>query len=132
MYRYINVSNLIPELQEMTDNKIINIGAVDTISQLTEDEQTALALVLYETGKTISAAMAKQLRTLSENADSGLSESDIRTLFEHKKAVHKPVQRFVSDSVVREYFKSDVSDEEFEETVRKALEMYFSQMNGNN
>jgi len=132
MYRYINVSNLIPELQELTDNKIINIGAVDTISQLTEDEQTALALFLYETGKTISAAMAKQLRTLSENADSELSENDIRTLFEHKKAVQKPVQRFVSDSVVHDYFEPDVSDEEFEETVRKALEMYFSQMNGNN
>lgn len=132
MYRYINVSKLIPELQELTDNDIINIGAVDAISQLSEDEQLSLALVLYDTGKTMSAAIAKQLKTLSENADGGLSENDIRSLFECKKAAQKPVQRFVSDSVVRDYFKSDVSDEEFEETVRKALEMYFSQLNGNN
>lgn len=32
MYRYINVHTLIPELQEMTDNKTINIAAVDVLA----------------------------------------------------------------------------------------------------
>lgn len=126
MYRYINVNSLIPELQDMTDSKIINIGAVDTIAQLSEDEQTALAAVLDEEKVIFSAAMSKQLRTLSDNADVELTENDIRTLLKPKKAVQKPAQRSISNAVVSKYFKDDVSDNEVEDTITKALEMYFS------
>ena len=126
MYRYINVNSLIPELQDMTDSKIINIGAVDTIAQLSEDEQTALAAVLDEEKVIFSAAMSKQLRTLSDNADVELTENDIRTLLKPKKAVQKPAQRYISNAVVSKYFKDDVSDNEVEDTITKALEMYFS------
>lgn len=126
MYRYINVNSLIPELQDMTDNKIINIGAVDTISQLSEDEQTALAAVLDEEKVIFSAAMAKQLRTLSDNAEDELTEEDIRLLFERKSSVQKPEKRSIRSSVVSKYFKPDTSDKEVEDTIAKALEMYFS------
>ena len=131
MYRYINVNSLISELQDMTDSKIINIGAVDTISQLSEDEQTALAAVLDEEKVIFSAAMAKQLKTLSDNAEGELTEEDIRTLFEHKKAAHKSVQRSISDSVVNRYFMPDASDKEVEDTIAKALELYFNQSHRN-
>ena len=127
MYRYINVNSLVPELQDMTDSKIINIGAVDVISQLSEDEQTALAAVLEEEKVIFSAAMAKHLRTLSENSEDELTEDDLRTLFERKKAAQKPVQRTISDKVVSRYFKSETSDKEVEDTIAKALELYFSQ-----
>lgn len=126
MYRYINVNSLIPELQDMTDSKIINIGAVDTISQLSEDEQTALAAVLDEEKVIFSAAMAKQLRTLSDNAEGELTEEDIRILFERKSSIQKPEKRSISSSVVCKYFKPDTSDKEVEDTIAKALEMYFS------
>ncbi len=126
MYRYINVNSLISELQDMTDSKIINIGAVDTISQLSEDEQTALAAVLDEEKVTFSAAMAKQLRTLSDNAEGELTKEDIRTLFERKNSVQKPEKRSIRSSVVSKYFKPDTSDKEVEDTIAKALEMYFS------
>ena len=126
MYRYINVNSLIPELQDMTDSKIINIGAVDTISQLSEDEQTALAAVLDEEKVIFSAAMSKQLRTLSDNAEDELTEEDIRILFERKSSIQKPEKRSISSSVVNKYFKPDISDKEVEDTIAKALEMYFS------
>lgn len=126
MYRYINVNSLIPELQDMTDSKIINIGAVDTISQLSEEEQTALAAVLDEEKVIFSAAMAKQLKTLSDNAEGELTEEDIRTLFERKNSVQKPEKRSIRSSVVSKYFKPDTSDKEVEDTIAKALEMYFS------
>ena len=131
MYRYINVNSLIPELQDMTDSKIINIGAVDTISQLSEDEQIALAVVLDEEKAVFSTAMAKQLKTLSDNAEGELTEEDIRTLLEHKKAAHKSVQRSISDFVVNRYFMPDASDKEVEDTIAKALELYFSQSQPN-
>ena len=126
MYRYINVHTLIPELQEMTDNKTINIAAVDVLAQLSEDEQTAFATVLEEEKIVFSAAMAKQLRTLSDNAENELTEEDIRTLFERKSSVQKPEKRSISSSVVSKYFKPDISDKEVEDTIAKALEMYFS------
>ncbi|MBQ3948316.1 MAG: ParB/RepB/Spo0J family partition protein [Ruminococcus sp.] len=126
MYRYINVHTLIPELQEMTDNKTINIAAVDVLAQLSEDEQTAFATVLEEEKIVFSAAMAKQLKALSDNADGELAEDDIRILFEHKGSVQKPEKRSISNSVVNKYFKPDTSDKEIEKTITKALEMYFS------
>lgn len=126
MYRYINVNSLISELQDMTDSKIINIGAVDTISQLSEDEQTALAAVLDEEKVIFSAAMAKQLKTLSDNAEGELTEENIRLLFERKSSIQKPEKRSISSSVVSKYFKPDTSDKEIEDTIAKALELYFS------
>lgn len=126
MYRYINVNSLISELQDMTDSKIINIGAVDTISQLSEDEQTALAAVLDKEKVIFSAAMAKQLKALSDNAEGELTEEDIRILFERKSSIKKPEKRSISSSVVNKYFKPDISDKEVEDTIAKALEMYFS------
>lgn len=126
MYRYINVNSLISELQDMTDSKIINIGAVDTISQLSEDEQTALAAVLDKEKDIFSAAMAKQLKALSDNAEGELTEEDIRILFERKSSIKKPEKRSISSSVVNKYFKPDISDKEVEDTIAKALEMYFS------
>ena len=126
MYRYINVHTLIPELQEMTDNKTINIAAVDVLAQLSEDEQTAFATVLEEEKIVFSAAMAKQLKALSDNADGELAEYDIRILFEHKGSVQKPEKRSISSSVVNKYFNPNTSDEEIEETIAKALKMYFS------
>lgn len=126
MYRYINVHTLIPELQEMTDNKTINIAAVDVLAQLSEDEQTAFATVLEEEKIVFSAAMAKQLKALSDNADGELAEDDIRILFEHKGSVQKPEKRSISSSVVNKYFNPNTSDEEIEETIAKALKMYFS------
>lgn len=125
MYRYINVHSLIPELQDMTDNKIINIAAVDVLAQLSENEQTAFATVLEKEKIVFSAAMAKQLRTLSDNAENELTEVDIRTLFEHKGSVQKPEKRSISSSIVNRYFKPDTSDKEIEETITKALEMYY-------
>ena len=125
MYRYLNVNALIPELQDMTDSKIINIGAVDVISQLSEDEQSALAVVLDEEKVVFSAAMAKQLRTLSDNADGELMEEDIRNIIRPKKSSKKPAQRSISNAVVSKYFKDDVPDNEIEDTIVKALELYF-------
>lgn len=125
MYRYINVHTLIPELQDMTDNKIINIASVDVIAQLSEDEQTAFATILDEEKIVFSAAMAKQLKALSDNTDSELTEDDIRILFENKGSVQKPEKRSISSSVVNKYFKPDTPDNEIEETIAKALEMYF-------
>ena len=88
-----------------------------------------LAAVLEEEKAVFSAAMAKQLRMLSDNADGELMEDDIRTLVKPKKAAKKPAKRSISNTVVSKYFKDDVPDNEVEETIAKALEMYFK-MNG--
>lgn len=129
MYRYLNVGKLIPELQDMVDNRIINIAAVDIIAQLDEDEQETFALVLDEKKVTFSADMAKQLKVLIDN-QLKKSYEDIKGIFERKKTVQKPVQHSISSSVVNKYFSSDTSDKQIEDTIAKALELYFNQNAG--
>ena len=46
-------------------------------------------------------------------------------LFESQSSTQKPEKRSISSSVVNKYFKPDTSDKEIEETIAKALEMYY-------
>lgn len=121
MYRYLNVSKLIPELQELADNDIINIGAVDSISSVSESVQELLYLVLTDNGRKVSVATGKALKSLSDELGEEIAESDIQSLFESPKAQKK---RSISTKLVNKYFSADTSDEEIEDIMDKALAEY--------
>lgn len=75
MYRYLDVNRLIPELQDMTDTGIINIGAVDYIAKFDTDVQLALYQALSEAKVRLSVGLAKRIRSLTES-NSGLVEAE--------------------------------------------------------
>lgn len=122
MYRYLDVNRLIPELQEMTDTGIINIGAVDYIAKLDTDVQTALYLALGEAKVKLSAALAKSVRSLADSQNGLVEVSDIIAVLtdrENKKAAVNTYEN------IRKKYNVTISDSELDELTAKLLDNYF-------
>lgn len=122
MYRYLDVNRLIPELQEMTDTGIINIGAVDYIAKPDTDVQNAMYLALGEAKVKLSAALAKRVRSLADSQNGLVEVSDIVAVLtdrENKKAAVNTYEN------IRKKYNVTISDSELDELTARLLDDYF-------
>lgn len=122
MYRYLDVNRLIPELQEMTDTGIINIGAVDYIAKLDVDVQNVLYLALDEAKVKLSAALAKRVRSLADSQNGLVEAYDILAVLtdkEDKKSTYSTYEN------IRKKYKVTISDSELNKLAEKLLSEYF-------
>lgn len=128
MYRYLNVYKLIPELQELTDNEVINIGAVDYICILPESVQKTLYMVLANNGKKVSVAVGKRFKSLYNASENGvLSQQEIEALFvktEHRNRTSIEI----SPKLVEKYFSDNSTNEDVEKIIDMALTEYFNKI----
>lgn len=122
MYRYLDVNRLIPELQEMTDTGIINIGAVDYIAKLDTDVQTALYLALGEAKVKLSAALAKRVRSLSDSQNGLVEVSDIVAVLTDRENKKAAVNTYGN---IRKKYNVTISDSELDELTARLLDDYF-------
>lgn len=122
MYRYLDVNRLVPELQEMTDTGIINIGAVDYIAKLTVDVQNTLYLALDEAKVKLSAALAKRVRSLTDSQNGLVEVSDIISVLTDKED-KKPMGSTYEN--IRKKYKVTISDSELDELTARLLDEYF-------
>ncbi len=67
IYRFIRLTNLIPELLEMVDNKKMALNPAVEISYLKTDEQNFLLDIIAQTQKTPSLSQEQHLKKLSAN-----------------------------------------------------------------
>lgn len=122
MYRYLDVNRLIPELQEMTDTGIINIGAVDYIAKLDTDVQNALYLALDEAKVKLSATLAKRVRSLADSRNGLVEVGDIISVLTDKED-KKPTGSTYEN--IRKKYKVTISDSELDKLAEKLLSEYF-------
>lgn len=122
MYRYLDVNRLIPELQEMTDNGIINIGAVDYIAKLDTDVQNALYLALDEAKVKLSAALAKRVRSLVDSQNGLVEISDIVAVLTDREDKKAAVNTYEN---IRKKYNVTISDSELDELTKRLLDDYF-------
>ena len=122
MYRYLDVNRLIPELQDMTDTGIINIGAVDYIAKFDTDVQLALYQALSEAKVRLSVGLAKRIRSLTES-NSGLVEAeDILAVLTAKEDKKPTVDMYAK---LRKKYNISLSDSELDELSSRLLNEYF-------
>ena len=90
--RYIRLTELIPELLDMVDEKKINFNSAVEISHLTPDEQQMVCETIESEGRTPSVAQAQEIKRLSQKKQ--LNEDTILPLFEKKEDVrtHQKVE----------------------------------------
>lgn len=119
--RYIRLTNLIPEILDMVDNKEIALTPAVELSYLTKWEQQTLYKIMQTDCATPSLSQAQRMRRMSE--ERRLGEGDMEDIMAEIKGNQVDCIRITVDRF-REHFKRDVSPMEMATTIDKALEYY--------
>ena len=119
--RYIRLTNLIPEILDMVDNKEIALTPAVELSYLTKWEQQTLYKIMQMECATPSLSQAQRMRRMSE--ERRLGEGDMEDIMAEIKGNQVDCIRITVDRF-REHFKRNVSPMEMAITIDKALEYY--------
>jgi len=119
--RYIRLTELIPPLLNMVDEKKIAFNPAYELSFLKPEEQEMLIETMDYEQATPSLSQAQRLKQFSQEGH--LTEDSMLAIMSEEK---KPVQdkiMFTSD-VLRKYFPKDYTPRKMEETIIKLLEQW--------
>ena len=119
--RFIRLTNLIPELLEMLDQKQISFNPAVELSYLTPDEQKSLLEAMDYTQAAPSLSQAQRLKKLSQEGGCALDDM-CEILGEVKKGDLERVA-FKSEQL-RKYFPKSYSPKQMQDTIIKLLEQW--------
>ena len=119
--RYIRLTNLIPEILDMVDNKEIALTPAVEISYLTKWEQKSLYKIMQMEGATPSLSQAQRMGRMSE--ERRLGEGDMEDIMAEIKGNQVECIR-ITEERFRKHFRRDVTPLEMAEIIDKALEYY--------
>lgn len=129
VFRYIRLTNLIPELLDMVDNSVLKeagklqmaLRPAVELSYLPEAEQTALLEVMEGEIRTPSHAQAIKMRAFSEQGK--LNPNVILSIMQEEKP--NQVEQFkIPKERIDKFFKPGTPAQKIEDTIVKALELY--------
>ena len=118
--RYIRLTELIPELLDMVDEKKIALNPAYELSFLAQDEQAVILEALNSESVTISLAQAEQLKKLSQ--DGQFTRDAALTILCGKKAA--PVKFSLKEKKVRKYFPANYTPQQMEDVILELLEKW--------
>lgn len=121
--RYLRISTLLPELQEKIDEGKIPLRAGVELSWTTPEEQEKINQELERKGEKLSIRQAEQLRAKSGE----LEEQAVRNILTPQREARQLTVKLPED-VLRQYFPETVKRREIEETIEKALKIYFQKV----
>ena len=118
--RYIRLTELAPELQEMVDNKKIAFTPAVELSYLSESEQRLLLDAMDSEQATPSLSQAQRLKQFSQRGE--LTAEVMRAIMseEKKEAEHITIK----GDTLRKYFPASYTPKRMEETIIKLLEQW--------
>ena len=119
--RYIRLTELIPEILEMVDDKKISMRPAVELSYLTKEEQEILYDTMESEACTPSHAQAIKIRKFS--AEGRLNEDVLLSIMAEEKP-NQVEQWKIPKNRLKKYFPSGTSQQKMEETIIKALELY--------
>ena len=119
--RYIRLTELIPELLEMVDEKKIAFNPAVEISYLTKDEQTDLLDAMDYAQATPSLAQAQRLKKFSKEGNCSL-EAMKAIMSEEKKSELDKVT--LKSDVLKKYFPKSYTPQQMEEKIISLLEQW--------
>lgn len=119
--RYIRLTELIPEILEMVDNKKIAMRPAVELSYLPKEEQEILYDTMESEDCTPSHAQAIKIRKFSE--EGRLNEDVLLSIMSEEKP-NQVEQWKIPKNRLKKYFPSGTTQQKMEETIIKALELY--------
>ena len=119
--RYIRLTELIPEILEMVDDKKISMRPAVELSYLPKVEQEILYDIMESEACTPSHAQAIKIRKFS--AEGRLNEDVLLSIMSEEKP-NQVEQWKIPKNRLKKYFPSGTTQQKMEETIIKALELY--------
>ena len=119
--RFIRLTNLIPELLELVDQKKISFNPAVELSYLTNSEQRDFFEAMQDTQNAPSLSQAQRIKKLSQ-AGKCSYDAIFDIMGEEKKAEMDRVT--IKNDVLRKYFPKSYTPRQMEETILKLLEQW--------
>lgn len=119
--RYIRLTELIPPLLDMVDEKKIAFNPAYELSFLTKEEQAQLVETMDYEQATPSLSQAQRMKKLSQAGE--LTEDAILAIMSEEKKGDLDKVTFTSDTL-RKYFPKSYTPKRMEETIIKLLEQW--------
>ena len=119
--RYIRLTELIPELLDMVDEKKIALNPAYELSFLKKEEQTQLLDAMDSEQATPSLSQAQRLKKFSQEGH--LSIDVMRAIMGEEKKSDLDKVTFTSDTL-RKYFPKSYTPARMQETIIKLLEQW--------
>ena len=121
VFRYIRLTNLIPEILQMVDQGKIALTPAVELSYLKESEQRDLLETMESEDCTPSLSQSQQLKKMSQSGE--LDMDRIFELMRQPKANQEEKLRFDLKEI-RRYFPKNYSTERIQQTILRLLEKY--------
>lgn len=123
--RYIRLNDLIPELQEMVDDKKLKFNPAVELSYLPPEQQQTFLEYIEAEERTPSLSQAQQLKTASK--ENTLTEERLETIMANRTPTVKPQEMriTISYSQLEKYFPKNVTTEQMVSQIIKLLEAHY-------
>ena len=121
IFRYIRLTELIPDLLQMVDEGKIAFRPAVELSYLTKEKQASLHEAMESEDCTPSLAQAVKIKKFSQ--EGRLSDDVILSILSEEKPNQREVYRLPKDRIDK-YFPKGTPSEKIEEIICKALELY--------
>ena len=119
--RFIRLTNLIPELLELVDQKKISFNPAVELSYLTATEQRDFLEAMQDTQNAPSLSQAQRIKKLSQEGKCTY-DAMFDIMGEEKKAEMDRVT--IKNEVLRKYFPKSYTPKQMQDTIIKLLEQW--------
>ena len=116
--RFIRLTNLIPELLDMVDNKTVSFNPAVELSYLSPEQQQEVIQAMNDTQNFPSVSQAKRIKKLAQDGTFS-TETVVAIMGEEKKSELDTVT--IKNETLRKYFPRTYTPKQMEDTIIKLL-----------
>lgn len=120
--RYIRLTELTPELQQMVDDKKIAFTPAVELSYLSSEEQSLLLETIESEQSTPSLSQAQRMKKLSQRGELN-EDSMLDIMMEQKKPERNDV--IISGEKLRKYFPRSYTPRQIEDAILKIVDNWY-------
>ena len=119
--RFIRLTNLVPELLDMVDEKKISFNPAVELSYLDEGQQRAFLEAMNDTQNAPSLSQAQQLKKMAQQGDFSY-EKAFDVMGQEKKSEKDTVT--IKNETLRKYFPRSYTPKQMEEKIIQLLDAW--------
>lgn len=119
--RFIRLTNLIPELLDMVDNKTVSFNPAVELSYLSPEQQQEVIQAMDDTQNFPSVSQARRIKKLAQDG-TFTTETVVAIMGEEKKSELDTVT--IKNDTLKKYFPRSYTSKQMEDTIIKLLEQW--------